>query len=1008
MREVNIAILAMLRNDPPWCPGESASLLPKLWQIVAMRRIGLVFIMLLAGLVSASAAHTQVSLLLAAESVRPGDTIQAGVRMKMDPHWHTYWRNPGAAGIATKIDWKLPAGVTVGEIEWPIPNKRLAEDLTTYDYSDEVVLLVPIQFSREVPLGKLELKGTAKWLECDQTCIPGKGDVSAILSVGAESKPSADAPLLEAWRKKLPQDGSNLGIRAIWDGEAKKDSRFLVLEWGSAAAGKDFDFFPNAYENFEVGWKTESPAAGDGRIRLRKEVKKFEGDWPKSVEGLLVQHLGEQVLGYQIKASFEAPKAVVADEPPMVVPGSDAHTQVRLIFGVASARPGDTILVGVELQMEPQWHTFWRNAGGPGIPTRIDWQLPAGITAAEPLWPVPEKTPAEDLTTFTYSDKAVLLVPFNIAPTMAEGNADIKASVSWQECNNVCIPRDTKIAGVINIGRETVKSPDAASIDEAKKRLPQNGSSLAARAFWENEGKGNERPLIVEWTTNGSSGEAEFFAYGASDFEVGWKAEVTAGTDGRVRLRKVITKSGKDWPTKLEGVLVPKLGKDAAGYELSLPIGVESSSLAALGGGGATAGKLIQMLIYAFLGGLILNVMPCVLPVIALKILSFVKQGHSSPAETRKLGLIYGLGVLCSFLAMAGLVIGVKVAGHRAGWGMQFSSPEFVVVLTVLVTLVALNLFGVFEVNLSGKVLGAAGDLSSKEGSVGAFFNGVLATVLATPCTAPFLAGALGFAFAQPYLIIVLIFLAAGAGLAFPYVVLSWNPAWLKILPRPGVWMERFKVAMGFPMLATAFWLFELTPGFYGERVIWLGLFLVIVALSAWIYGEFIQRGRSSKPLAFTVFLLILVSGFLYTIESKLQWHKVVEVAATGSQHKVGPDEIDWQPWSVEAVAEARKTGRPILVDFTAKWCTTCRWNLAHSIDVKPVRDKLKEINAFTFVADYSNTPDNITDELARFQRAGVPMVLVYPRDPKVAPQVFDGLLTQGTVLEALTKAAQN
>ncbi len=254
------------------------------------------------------------------------------------------------------------------------------------------------------------------------------------------------------------------------------------------------------------------------------------------------------------------------------------------------------------------------------------------------------------------------------------------------------------------------------------------------------------------------------------------------------------------------------------------------------------------MLGLAFLGGLILNIMPCVLPVISLKILSFVKQSREAPGRVRQLGLIYVAGVLLSFLIMAALVIAVQQAGRAASWGMQFQNPTFLVAITILVVLVSLNLFGVFEVNLGGSVIGSAGELASRGGTAGAFFNGVLATILATPCTAPFLAPALGFAFAQPPAIIGLMFLAIGLGLAAPYLLLSFKPAWLRFLPKPGPWMERFKIIMGFPMLGTAFWLFSLTGTHLGKSgSLWFGIFLVTLALAAWIWGEFIQRGHSRK-----------------------------------------------------------------------------------------------------------------------------------------------------------------
>jgi thiol:disulfide interchange protein DsbD len=417
--------------------------------------------------------------------------------------------------------------------------------------------------------------------------------------------------------------------------------------------------------------------------------------------------------------------------------------------------------------------------------------------------------------------------------------------------------------------------------------------------------------------------------------------------------------------------------------------------------------SLWQMLLYAFLGGLILNIMPCVLPVIALKILGFVGQAKDDPRRVRKLGLIYALGVMVSFLVLAGLVIGVKAAGHKAGWGMQFGNPQFLVALTALVTLVALNLFGLFEINPGTRVMDAAGTLASKHGPAGAFFNGVLATILATPCTAPFLGAALGFAFAQSAGIIVLMFMVVALGLASPYVILSWQPTWLKFLPKPGAWMERFKVAMGFPMLATAVWLFSLIPLHYGKRALWLGLFLVILALAAWIYGEFVQRGRAHRGLGLAAALALLVGGYLYAVEGQLRWRSPVPDSSLAGPLKESPDGIDWQRWSPAAVAQARAQGRPVFVDFTADWCLTCQANKRIAIDIPSVRAKLKEINAVALLGDYTRLPDDITTELNRYGRAGVPLVLVYPKAPSEPPLVLPEALTPGIVLDFLKRAAQ-
>jgi thiol:disulfide interchange protein len=317
---------------------------------------------------------------------------------------------------------------------------------------------------------------------------------------------------------------------------------------------------------------------------------------------------------------------------------------------------------------------------------------------------------------------------------------------------------------------------------------------------------------------------------------------------------------------------------------------------------------------------------------------------------------------------------------------------------------VALNLFGVFEVAFSGRVLTTADALAAKEGSAGAFFNGVLATLLATPCTAPFLAAALGFAFTQANPVIVLIFVTVGVGLAAPYVILSSHPAWLKFLPKPGAWLERFKIVMGFPMLATAVWLLNVAAADYGKRVLWLGLFLVLVALAAWVFGEFVQRGQRRRGLALAVCLVLLVFGYAYALEDQLEWRSPAEPQAARSL-KESANGIDWQPWSAAAVAQARAGGRPVFVDFTADWCLTCQVNTKTSVEIPRVRARLKEIHAVALLGDYTRLPADITAELQRHGRAGVPLVLVYPRNPDAPPIVLPELLTPQIVLEALNKA---
>ena len=702
-----------------------------------------------------------------------------------------------------------------------------------------------------------------------------------------------------------------------------------------------------------------------------------------------------------------------------------AKTKARLVLSHEAAAAGESVTAAVRLAMPPRWHTYWRNSGESGAPTKIVWELPAGISAGEIQWPVPEKYVVEGLTTYVHHEDIFLLVPLKIGADAAKGAVEIKAKVSWLECEVQCIPGSANVSAALQIGGAAKVGADAAVIEAARKRLPEAGASVAASAVWDGAVTGKTRAVAIEWKARNAAAAFDFFPDAAKGFEVLAATEKLPGADGNARLRKVIESAKGVWPERVSGLLVEldAKGKGLAAFEVSLPIA--NASAAAVGVApvvapgtavGATVNpapakvtpSLFAMLGLAFIGGLILNIMPCVLPVIALKILGFVNQSREAPGRVRQLGLVYGLGVVCSFLVLAGMIIAVQRAGRDASWGMQFQNPQFLVAITTLVVLVALNLFGVFEVSLGGTAMGAAGELASREGASGAFFNGVLATILATPCSAPFLGFALGFAFTQPPAIIVLMFLTVGCGLALPYVVLSWEPGWLRFLPKPGAWMEKFKNVMGFPMLATAVWLFSIAENHYGKRgVLWFGMFLVVLALALWIWGEFVQRGSKRRGLAMAVSALLAGGGFVYAMEIELKWRAPVAVARAGGSLKESPDGIDWQPWSAAAVAQARAAGRPVFVDFTADWCVTCQANKKTSIEIAPVRAKLREINAVALLGDYTREDPAIAAELKRFGRAAVPLVVVFPRGANAAPIVLPEVLTPGLVLGALESAAK-
>ena len=693
-----------------------------------------------------------------------------------------------------------------------------------------------------------------------------------------------------------------------------------------------------------------------------------------------------------------------------------AHTQARLLLDADGARPGDTVAAGIHLRMDPGWHTYWQNPGAAGMPTTIEWKLPPGITAEAPQWPFPEKLPDKDLTTYIYKDEVVIPIPLKLAANLPPGTVNLSAKVSWLECAVLCVPGHADVQAELVIGSESRRSPNAQLITTWKQRLPKVDPSIAAHAAWEQPATTDVRPLIIEWNSNASDTNADFFPDASEGFEVQPAVEQLGIGPGQVRIRKEVKKLSDDWPKQLSGVIVQGVGSGRIGYQVKLSLD-QGRPMPAVGGqtqlNSTTATPspaLWKMLFYGFVGGLILNVMPCVLPVIALKILGFVGQAKDNPRRARFLGLVYAAGVLVSFLVLAGLVLGLKAAGHKAGWGVQFSSPYFLVAMTTLVTLIALNLFGVFEVFLGSRTMDAAANLSSRHGTAGAFFNGLLATVLATSCTAPFLGAAVGFAFApsQRAITTLWVFLSVGVGLAFPYVLLAWQPAWLKFLPKPGPWMERFKVAMGFPMLAAAVWLFSLVTIYYAERSWWLAIFLVMVAVAAWIYGEFVQRHRTRPALAIIAILLILVTAYGYALEGHLHWREPILQDKPSASAEQEPGGIAWQPWSLAAIEKARAEHRPVLVDFTARWCLTCNTVIKPALESSAVRDKLKQLNAVALLGDYTRTPEDITDELGRHGRAGVPLVLVYSAKPGELPIVLPEALTPGMVVSALDQAQQS
>ena len=683
-------------------------------------------------------------------------------------------------------------------------------------------------------------------------------------------------------------------------------------------------------------------------------------------------------------------------------------TQVELHLSAEQSHPGETVWAGLHFTLAEGWHTYWRHSGDAGQPPQIHWELPEGVSAGEVQWPAPEKHNKEGVYSYIYSEETMLLAPLSISN--AAKNLSVRARVEWLECQEeACVPRETTVDAMLTVGETGRRSDSAELIERWMAKVPQINASLSLEAVWAGAGEENKRSFLAFPGKGEKWALKDFYPHGYDDFEIMGETVVRQVEEGREGIQKTVFNFKEQWPKEIAGLaVVQKAGEEPELVEVAFTISGEPGGEAAAAINPPTG--IFLMLWFAFFGGFILNFMPCVLPVIALKILGFVNQSQSSPGKVKRLGLLYAVGVVASFVALAGLVIGMQWAGRPAGWGTHFQSVEFLVLMMILVALVALNFFGVFEIRFGGRAMGAAGKLSGKKGYCGAFFNGVLATVLATPCTAPFLAPALGFAFAQPPAWILLFFVTIALGLAFPYVALSWNPRLLAYLPKPGPWMERFKMAMGFPMIATAVWLYSVAlshfpPG--AEAALWLGILLVLVALSAWIWGQFVQLSAVLRPLSIGMAFLVGAGGFVWILEGELKW-RAQSVPAEASGGLIVEKGIEWRAWSHAAVDEARAAGHPVLVDFTAKWCASCQINKRSSIAIDPVREKLQAIGAVTFRADYTRKDPKIASELKRYGRAGVPLVLVFAPDEKVPAQVLPALLTPKIVLGALDRAAKN
>lgn len=701
----------------------------------------------------------------------------------------------------------------------------------------------------------------------------------------------------------------------------------------------------------------------------------------------------------QLKTASAAGASVVT------TPQVRAELVAQAPEGVA---PGQPLRLGLLLTHTPDWHSYWQNPGDSGLPTRLEWQLPAGLQAGEIAWPVPKKIPVGHLANYGYEGTVLLPVPVTVAPTFNAGapakEVTIRLKASWLVCRQECIPEDGDFT--LQLPVQGTTALHAAAFDAAARAHPQplaaqdgsgarveDGALLLRVAGLPAALQGQKLDVFPE-----TSGVIETAATPSQQWEGGqWTARVPLARDrseGPEPLPLVLAHAGQGWRMELPvaggwPAVAPLAGMSPA-LEAALKANATNAAPQPQTHTPAPLATWLLALAGALLGGLILNLMPCVFPVLAIKVVGFARHAQDHRAH-RISGLAYTAGVLLSFLALGALMLALRAAGEAVGWGFQLQSPAVVAGLAALFTLIALNLAGMFEFRtmLPSSLAG----LQARHPVLDAFLTGVLAVAVASPCTAPFMGASLGLTATLPEAQALGIFAALGLGLALPYLLASWLPAFARALPRPGAWMDTLRRFLAFPMLATVVWLVWVLgqqSGIHGAAAL-LAL-LVLLAMTVW---SLTLRGASRAVLA--PLSIAACAWFIWA------WGpKVIEIEAqpSASAAATPADTATWQPWRAGLAEEIVAQGRPVFVDYTAAWCVTCQYNKSTTLARPEVLQDFAARNVALLRADWTRRDPAITADLARLGRSGVPVYVLHA--PGRQPVVFSEILNAAELRAAV------
>jgi thiol:disulfide interchange protein len=683
---------------------------------------------------------------------------------------------------------------------------------------------------------------------------------------------------------------------------------------------------------------------------------------------------------------------------------STDNVRAELISESSAIKAGEPFWVALRQTIKPHWHTYWKNPGDSGLPTEISWSLPAGTRAGPIVWPTPIFIDVGGIVNYGFEGDAFLLVKIT-PPADAAGTFHLAANVNWLVCSDVCIPEEAKFALDLPVAAAAAPA-DAntrALFEKARRDVPMESPWPARFGIAKTSG---DPTLLVEakGLKAGTISDIYFFPADWGGVANMAKENAAVSAEGiRIPLKKGDAKSGV--PQQFSGTLVltEKTGDGAFerhAFDVTAKLDPALASAgAALDASGSEAPlSFASALLFALLGGLILNLMPCVFPVLAMKAASFARLAGHARSEMRRDGLAYTAGVLVSFAAMAAVILSIRASVGEVSWGFQFQSPIFSLLVAYLFFVIGLNLSGMFEIG--GGFTGIGQGLAARGGTVGAFFTGVLAVVVATPCTAPFMAAALGFALSQPAPQTVAVLLAMGLGLALPFLMLSMVPALQRLMPRPGAWMDRLRQFLAFPMYASAVWMvWVLTQQTGADGVIYALGGMILIAFAIWLMrtgsagtlGTWLRRGLAA------VAVLLALAAVL-----KIEDGPATAASASLSGPPAGVSFEGWERFTRARMAEAVAAKKPVFVDFTAAWCITCLVNERVALETPDTRRAFEQTGTVKLKGDWTNRDSEITGLLKELGRAGVPLYLYWAPGAE-KPVILPQLLTEATIVAQLT-----